>query len=145
MELSLPLDSSPVEDLASMLRKFERINRAISPRVQDLQLGHDAGGEKFDEVDELVGLRGAVARRLALGGQGDDDVDGRVFEAPVGGRLRRVRVEHLAHVPSENVRHLWLEKLGQSLDQIAGGAPSRVHVRALDISTDVPVGERKHR
>eukprot|EP00965_Chrysotila_dentata_P102444 3381837-Pleurochrysis_carterae.AAC.1 len=62
-------------------------------RAHLLQLGDDVLVEKVDEVDKLVGLRGAELGGAALDGERDDEEDGHVFGLPAVGAARRKRGE----------------------------------------------------
>ena len=56
------------------------------------------------------------------------------------GRILGVRFEHSCHIASENARHLRFEPFGQGLEQGAGTAPARIHIRSFDITAYVFFG-----
>mmetsp|Transcript_14828 Transcript_14828/g.58167 ORF Transcript_14828/g.58167 Transcript_14828/m.58167 type:complete len:474 (+) Transcript_14828:1114-2535(+) len=103
------------------------------------ELGQDGVGEEVHDGNEGVGLSGAEVGVSSRGREGDDEVDGHVLLAPVGLRVGGVLLEEVGDVATKVGRHCLVIVLAQAPHQVAGAAPPRQRVVALDVAPDVLV------
>ena len=101
------------------------------------QLRGDLLTEKIRDADQFVDLRRPLHRRFGLDGEGDDEVNRRVFRLPRSSRVGSVLSQKSGDVTADGLGHHLREFRREPLDELTRASASCVRVGTLDVAADV--------